>query len=271
MCAVRSVLLSPCIALLLAACTSAPSTLQPTLDQPVVHVQFSNTLTPAPTPAVIVPTPTPTATVQPSDMCALYDPADPLLTAVDRENALQREFAPTDLITLTLPTRNVVGTTPLRAAREIEAPLVAMLDATNQIGLTLKLLSAYRSYNDQALVHSKWVALYPDRASGLSAMPGHSEHQLGTAVDFTTPAILARMPNGFHTKFAKTDEGLWLADHAADYGFTLSYPEWATAETGYEWEPWHYRYVGVDLAQFLADHDPPLTVSGFIRQCAATH
>ena len=161
------------------------------------------------------------------------------------------------------------GAMPLRARRVIEEPLAAMFDATDQAGLALKLISAYRSYIEQAVAHEKWTELYPDRAGTLSAVPGHSEHQLGTAVDFTTPEILARMPNGFHTSFAQTPEGLWLADHAADYGFTLSYPEWATAETGYEWEPWHYRYVGVDLAHFLAEHDPPLTVGGFIRACAA--
>lgn len=205
----------------------------------------------------------------PADACALFDPANALLISVDREHALPREFVPTDLITLTLPTHNE-GTRRLRVRRDIEQPLVAMLDATDRAGLTLRLISAYRSYTEQALAHEKWAQLYPDRVSTLSALPGHSEHQLGTAVDFTTPDILARIPNGFHTSFAQTPEGVWLADHAADFGFTLSYPEWATAETGYEWEPWHYRYVGVDLAQYLAQHEPPMTVNSFIRQCAAT-
>lgn len=269
MCAVRPAVLSLFAALLLAACTSAPSTPPPTLRPPVVQVQFTTPTAPAATPTLVSPTAIATATSLPVDDCALYDPANPLLTSVDRENALTRDFAPTDLITLTLPTNNE-GLTPLRARGVIEKPLIAMLEATDQVGLTLKLISAYRSYTEQAVAHQKWAELYPDRASTLSALPGHSEHQLGTAVDFTTPEILARMPNGFHTKFAETPEGLWLVDHAADYGFTLSYPEWATAETGYEWEPWHYRYVGVDLAQYLAHRQPPLTVSGFIRQCAAT-
>ncbi len=267
--AVRPAVLNVYLALVLAACTSAPPTQPPTLRPPVVHVQVNATSTPAPTPTLIRPTATATATAVPVDPCALYDPTNPLLISVDRENALPRDFEPTDLITLTLPAHNE-GATPLRARRAIEEPLVAMLDATNQVGLTLKPISAYRSYTEQALAHQKWVELYPDRAGTLSAVPGHSEHQLGTAVDFTTPEVQARMPNGFHIRFAQTPEGLWLADHAADYGFTLSYPEWATAETGYEWEPWHYRYVGVDLAQHLARHDPPMTVSGYIRQCAAT-
>lgn len=266
----RPGLLNIFIVLLVAACTPAPPTQPPALRPPVVHVQSAITDTPAPTPTLALATATAAGVpVDAVDACGLYDRAKPLLTTVDRENALPRDFVPADLVTLALPTRNE-NATPLRARRDIEAPLIALFDAIDQAGLTLKLISAYRSYSEQALAHDKWTELYPDRASTLSALPGHSEHQLGTAVDFTTPTVLARMPNGFHTSFAKTAEGLWLADHAADYGFTLSYPEWATAETGYEWEPWHYRYVGVDLAQYIAQHEPPMTVSDFIRQCAET-
>lgn len=266
----RPRLLNIYIVLFVTACTPAPPTQAPALRPPEVHIQSAITDTPAPTPTLVLATATAAGVpVDAVDACGLYVRAKPLLINVDRENALPRDFVPTDLVTLALPTRDK-SATPLRAQRDIEAPLIAMFDATDQAGLTLKLISAYRSYNEQALAHEKWTELYPDRASTLSALPGHSEHQLGTAVDFTTPAVLARMPNGFHTSFAKTAEGLWLADHAAEYGFTLSYPEWATADTGYEWEPWHYRYVGVDLAQYIAQHEPPMTVSDFTRQCAAT-
>jgi D-alanyl-D-alanine carboxypeptidase len=209
-----------------------------------------------------------TALPTPADDCALYDPANPLLTLVDRETALPRDFAPTDLITLTLPSRND-WILPLRGHAEIEPPLLDMLDAANQTGLALRVVSAYRSYTEQALAFQKWAEWYPDRANALSAEPGHSEHQLGTAVDFTTPEIQARMPNRFHVDFALTPEGKWLAAHAAGYGFTLSYPEWATEQTGYEWEPWHYRYVGAAVAQLLAAREPPVTLSAFIQQCAA--
>jgi D-alanyl-D-alanine carboxypeptidase len=214
-----------------------------------------------------IPTPAPT-TPPPADACALYDPANPLLTLVDRATALPRDFAPTDLITLTLPARND-WILPLRASAEVEPPLVALLDEANQAGLALKVVSAYRSYTEQALAYQKWAEWYPGRASVISAEPGHSEHQLGTAVDFTTPEIQARMPNRFHTGFAQTPEGLWLAEHAAEHGFVLSYPEWATEQTGYEWEPWHYRYVGDEVAQHLAARTPPLTLSAFIQECAA--
>ncbi|MGQ0601791.1 MAG: M15 family metallopeptidase [Anaerolineales bacterium] len=251
--------------LTLAACATTPTTGIPaTLPLAAVSAQ---TATPPPSstpvPSVIAPivTPTPTA-----GECALYDLADPLLTLVDRQVALPRDFEPSDLITPTLPARNA-WILPLRLRAEVEPPLVSLLDASNQVGLTLKVVSAYRSYIEQALAYQKWAEWYPDRANAISAAAGHSEHQLGTAVDFTTPEIQARMPNRFHVSFALTPEGQWLAEHASEYGFVLSYPEWATEQTGYEWEPWHYRYVGVEVAQHLAGREPPITVSGFIQQC----
>ncbi len=77
------------------------------------------------------------------------------------------------------------------------------------------------------------------------AQPGHSEHQLGTAVDLTGASIGYL---GAYTGFESTKEGIWLAAHAYQYGFTMSYPH---ETTEYIFEPWHYRYVGVSLATTL--------------------
>jgi D-alanyl-D-alanine carboxypeptidase len=78
-------------------------------------------------------------------------------------------------------------------------------------------------------------------------MPGHSQHQLGTAIDFTNEAIdyVLGWP------FADTSAGRWLLEHAHEYGFVQAYPKGGEAETGYQWEPWHYRYIGVENARRL--------------------
>ena len=80
----------------------------------------------------------------------------------------------------------------------------------------------------------------------MSARPGHSEHQLGTALDFRSADDPT--PPWQLDDFADTAAGGWLHDHAWEYGFVLSYPKGASAETCYAYEPWHYRYVGRDIA-----------------------
>ena len=99
----------------------------------------------------------------------------------------------------------------------------------------------------------------PDRAEYVSARPGFSEHQLGTAVDFGSWSL----SNQFHTDFYETPEGQWLVKNAHKYGFTLSYPGYAEDVTGYYFEPWHFRYVGAELATRL--HAERLTLIEYLR------
>ena len=96
-------------------------------------------------------------------------------------------------------------------------------------------------------------------------MPGHSEHQLGTVVDFSTPYMDDLYSDFFHINFSQTAEGQWLLRQAAYYGFTLSYPPWAIEQTGYAWEPWHFRYVGSLALELYARN---ITLTQYLRQCA---
>jgi D-alanyl-D-alanine carboxypeptidase len=114
------------------------------------------------------------------------------------------------------------------------------------------------------LAYDKWLALYPDRVDDISAKPGHSEHQLGTAVDFSTPYMDDLYGDFFNIRFDQTPEGEWLAQQATNYGFTLSYPAWAVEETGYASEPWHYRYVGGLALELKARN---LTLTQYLREC----
>lgn len=123
--------------------------------------------------------------------------------------------------------------------------LSAMFREANSIGLSPKVISAYRSFETQRTTFSFWERhLGEVEAVRVSAKPGHSEHQLGTTVDISCAAA------GFTLTptFGNTAEGLWLADNAARFGFVLSYPRGREESTGYVFEPWHFRYVGTEVA-----------------------
>ncbi len=128
--------------------------------------------------------------------------------------------------------------------RIVLADLFALAADARAAGVPLAAHSAYRSETRQAVVFAGWV-----RASGaaaarrLSARPGHSEHQLGTTLDLGTGVAAP-----WTMDFAATGTGRWLAAHAVDFGFVLSYPKGASDATCYDAEPWHVRWVGQDRA-----------------------
>ena len=110
---------------------------------------------------------------------------------------------------------------------------------------TLVLSSTYRSYQTQVAVHAKDVsALGLVAGENLAARPGYSEHQTGLAAD------LSALGQGctIQVCFANTKAGKWLAANSWQYGFILRYPDGQTPTTGYQFEPWHFRYVGIELA-----------------------
>lgn len=122
--------------------------------------------------------------------------------------------------------------------------LEKLLDDSNKIGLSLQILSAYRSFTTQADLKATYRVIYGSSvANQFSADQGYSEHQLGTAVDFTTAKL-----NGVLNGFEETPEYKWLLQNAHKYGFVISYP---AGNAYYKFEPWHWRFVGVDLANKL--------------------
>ncbi|MBQ1519366.1 MAG: D-alanyl-D-alanine carboxypeptidase family protein, partial [Ruminococcus sp.] len=111
-------------------------------------------------------------------------------------------------------------------------------DAKTQ-GLNIYMSSGYRSYATQSSIYQDNVKKYGEAiADSFSARPGHSEHQTGLAIDVNT----------IDDTFAGTPEAIWLADHAHEYGFIIRYPKGKEAVTGYKYEPWHIRYLGIDTA-----------------------
>ena len=121
--------------------------------------------------------------------------------------------------------------------------LLLMLEDARGAGMEIYVNSAYRSFKTQEQLFRDYASRYgEEKANTFSARPGQSEHQLGTAVDLNSPTSY------MGSDFGSTPEGRWLAENAHRYGFALSYPEGATEITGYIYEPWHFRFIGVEAA-----------------------
>jgi len=128
---------------------------------------------------------------------------------------------------------------------EVGEQLELLVAAAERDGHGLRVISGYRSYDTQAGTYDYWVRHYGRAAADASsARPGHSEHQTGLAVDLDSTTGECYL----EPCFGDTDEGRWVAAHAHEFGFVLSYPEGSRALTGYTYEPWHVRYVGPQVA-----------------------
>ncbi len=126
--------------------------------------------------------------------------------------------------------------------------LKTLLDTAVSQGITLYVKSGYRSFEEQKSLKSSYSQLYgKGTANAFSADQGYSEHQLGTAVDFITTGL-----GGNLTGFDSTEGYKWLQNNAHRFGFVLSYPK---GNDYYVYEPWHWRFVGVKLATYLAENN----------------
>lgn len=125
--------------------------------------------------------------------------------------------------------------------------LKKILDDSATAGINLTVASAYRSFSEQSSIKSSYKVIYGARtANNFSADQGYSEHQLGTTVDFNTKGKTA------FEAFEKTASYTWLVENAYRYGFVLSYPK---GNVYYQFEPWHWRFVGLNLARDLRDQN----------------
>jgi D-alanyl-D-alanine carboxypeptidase len=171
------------------------------------------------------------------------DPAS-LWVIVNKKHPLKPvDYAPADLVYPDLPNPN---RQPLR--KPAAEALAGMAAAASAAGLSLSIESGYRSYPTQLAVYNEWVSSKGEAvADELSARPGTSEHQTGLAVDLS--AVPANC--SLAVCFATTPQGKWLAANAWRYGFLLRYPADKVNVTGYQYEPWHFRFIGVPLATEL--------------------
>ncbi len=240
-----------------------PSTPRPTASptptaEPTPTVTPTPELTPnpSPTPAPATPVPSvaPPPTPPPSTgnvlpTCAYMDVLTPHhgigdweITLLDTIYHLPAGYAPSDLVDSS--SAGVNGGYALRAF--VAAELREMAAAARAAGAPIGVVSGYRSYAQQQSTFDYWVGVGGyDQALRTSARAGHSEHQLGTAIDVTSEG--GRAPWEY-ADWATTPAGAWMAANAWRYGFVMSYPAGGFDRTCYDYEPWHYRYVGRDLA-----------------------
>jgi zinc D-Ala-D-Ala carboxypeptidase len=195
---------------------------------------------------------------------SLKESCDDLRVLVDRSHPLPLDYVPEDLVSLWTNEIPTLGGSEMLLRRKTAEHLSSLVSDAAANGEELVVASAYRSYEEQRASHARLMSVYGADADGMSAAPGHSQHQLGTAVDFTNAAAGYQiwMP------FAQTSAYWWLEHHAWEYGFVLAYPRGEEEQTGYQWEPWHYRYVGVEDAKRLEKSD--LSLQEFLEHEVAT-
>lgn len=175
---------------------------------------------------------------------SLTDPSS-IWVIVNKHNPLNpKDYTPT----ITLP--NVAlkyskDTESMHVSSVMAPPLEALFAAATKAGYHLRLSSGYRSYAYQVKVYGSEVKAYGQpHADAESARPGYSEHQTGLAADVSPTSGKCDLSQCFGT----TPEGIWLAGNAYRYGFVIRYPKGKEAITGYEYEPWHIRYIGTAAA-----------------------
>lgn len=229
------------MALSLAACGQGISAEPDAAPSPASSVAASTpqqvaSSTAVPSTSVESPSPSQPATHRPADI----ESASSMTVLVNKQNPLSPlTYAPDDLSSF--------GSVMLRA--EAAQAAQRMFDDAAAAGAPMVALSGYRSYETQQGTYASWAAQYgTDQADVASARPGYSEHQTGLALDIGTGGACDLQPC-----FNDTAAALWVAENAHRYGFVVRYPWWHHETTGYWYESWHLRYIGIEEATALKE------------------
>lgn len=173
------------------------------------------------------------------------DKSSEYLILVNKTHGLDKDYEPDDLQTV-----NSVAEDREKEYQKLRSAAAKAFNkltaAAKKKGYTIKLTSAFRPYSYQEVLYEKYIEEDgKNKAEQYSAKPGYSEHQTGLAADVSSPSINYDLAQAY----GSTEEGQWLAKNAHKYGFIIRYPEGKEDITGYEYEPWHIRYVGKDAAR----------------------
>lgn len=203
-------------------------------------------------PTTITPSPTPVVDNTPrGEGNTAFTDTESLLLLANKKHKLPDGYVPSDLVTI--PAEYDYYNYGCQLKEEAANALVAMLQAANAEGLYPKATTTYRDESFQATLYNNYAGTYgTESADTFSSRPGYSDHQTGLAADISCEA------NGWELSedFENTAEGQWLAQHAHEYGFIMRYPKDKQDITGYTYEPWHFRYIGVEYATALYETDP---------------
>ena len=169
-----------------------------------------------------------------------------MYTLVNKYNYLDKDYVPNNLVSVT----GIYARDKAQLVDVAYDNFVKMADDARKNSLTIKVTTGYRSYDFQSTLYNNYVkADGVKNADTYSARPGYSEHQLGYSADLTNAK------NVSFDEFETTEEYKWLKDNAHKYGFILRYPKDKEYITGYMFESWHYRYVGVDIATYIYENN----------------
>jgi D-alanyl-D-alanine carboxypeptidase len=173
--------------------------------------------------------------------------SDEIVIHVNKDESLPADYIPAGLTSIS---KTIRSTNDVCIKQEVASHLEQMFSDAKKKNIVLAVTSGFRSPETQSIIYKALLFLKGEKAKDRIAEPLHSEHQLGTTVDLTGKSIGYASADD---RFDKTKEDLWLKKNAYKYGFVLSYPKADTKTTGYDYEPWHYRYMGIDIAKQIFD------------------
>ena len=165
---------------------------------------------------------------------------------VNKYNYLSKNYEPENIVDV----KNWYCYGEAQLREEAYDAFINMFNAAKKDDVTLIINSGYRNYKQQDETYQDFYEIYgEDEANKIAAKPGFSEHQTGLSIDLTS------YDETDDNSFENTNEFKWLQKNAYKYGFILRYPKNKEKITGYDYESWHYRYVGIEVATKIKDLD----------------
>ncbi len=184
-----------------------------------------------------------------------------VLALVNKEQSLPSDYVPSDLV---IPNVGFSFTGEFERnfmRKEAAIHLEKLFNDARKYGVEVFAVSGYRSYERQDTIYSNNIKRWgEERTNTVSAVPGHSEHQTGLAMDITSHSVGLQLTQDF----GEVEEGIWIKENAHKHGFIIRYLQGKEEITGYEYEPWHLRYVGVDAATYIFENG--LTLEEFFYE-----
>lgn len=163
---------------------------------------------------------------------------------LNKYNLVSKSYKPKNLVQVSTE----YAKENLLLTEETKNQFILMAEAAKKENLTLYAISGYRDYTYQENLYNNYYSIDGNKANEYSSKPGHSEHHTGLAIDISNKTTS-------YEEFDKTEEFKWMQENAHKYGFILRYPEDKTNETLYQYEPWHYRYVGIKISTHIKKHN----------------
>lgn len=244
--------------------TSAPGTAAVSSATSTGSPRSASTNAPKPVPAS---SSTPFKAISAIQAQAVKNAGDPssIFVLANKRNPLKPlDFAPSDLVS---PSVASGSDEPAALRKEVALAVEKMFAAAAAAGVQINIQSSYRSYATQEQLYGSYVSQKGRAAAETtSARPGYSEHQSGLALDIGDSSVPASCE--FTECVATTPAGLWVAAHGVEFGFIVRYPDGKESTTGYAYEPWHLRYVGVAAAEDMKAHGF-LTYEQYLGKAAA--